>query len=467
MDIFNLEKEREYLKKNYNAELLDKVFFFREVYLKLASRHPSLEVNYIYASKGDTTNVNTKVHNKANSLKETICQYFTGAKADVQFIGARELIDASRLEKNYTLQLQFTENYISRGKDNYVILAKLKDYYDFVTDDAGELRRYLFTFNVRDYQGNVEVNKDIEETLESDNKLDFWWLNNGITILSSKATATGKIINLDDVQIVNGLQTTNTIYNFLKNKTEDDKDKDRAILIRVIETNDTESINRIIKATNFQTPIPPASLKATDPIQSDIENYFLSKGWFYDRRKNYYKNMGKPLDRIISIPYLAQAVMAIVLREPHISRSRPSSIIKKDSDYKRVFKEKSNLEMYMFCVEVIKQVELFLRGAVSEKSKQENDTLWRHTSPIRILSFHLAMLLVVKLLYKTDYNPTEVETLLQVELKHTIISQTLSEIIQLTDGYANVHPSLSINTIVKQKEFVIYLLENVNLSTNS
>lgn len=394
MDIFDLEKDRKYLQKTYNAELIEKVFSFREVYLKLASRHPNLEFNYMYASKGDTTNINPKFYNKANNLKATICQYFTGAKADVQFIGARELIDASRLEKNYTLQLQFTENYISRGKDNYVILAKLKDYYDFVKDDNGELRRYLFTFNVRDYHGNVEVNKDIQETLESDDSLDFWWLNNGITILSSKATVTGKIINLDDVQIVNGLQTTNTIYNYLKNKSEEDKDKNRAILIRIVETNDTESINRIIKATNFQTPIPPASLKATDPIQSDIENYFLSKGWFYDRRKNYYKNMGKPLDRIISIPYLAQAVMAIVLREPHISRSRPSSIIKKDSDYKRVFKEKSNLEMYIFCVEVMKQVELFIRGTFSEKSKLENNTLWRHTSPIRILSLWQCFLLL-------------------------------------------------------------------------
>lgn len=333
------------------------------------------------------------------------------------------------------------------------------------------MRQYIFTFNVRDYQGNVEVNKDIHKTLESDNKLDFWWLNNGITVLSSKATVAGKIISLDDVQVVNGLQTTNTIYNYLKNSSGDDeKDKNRSILIRsilirIIATNNTESINRIIKATNFQTPIPPASLKATDPIQSDIENYFLSKNWYYDRRKNYYKNMGKPIDRIISIPYLAQSVMAIVLREPDISRSRPSSIIKTDSEYKRVFKEKSNLEVYMFCVEVMKQVELFIRSTVSEKSKQDNDTFWRHTSPLRILSFHLAMLFIVKLLCKNDYNSTDIEKMLQGELKSEIISQTLFELIELTDKYVNSRPLLSINTIVKQKEFVTYLLENVNLST--
>ncbi|RUR75709.1 AIPR family protein [Chlorogloeopsis fritschii PCC 9212] len=466
MNIFNLQKDISILQKNYNAELIDKISSFREAYLQLISIHPSLKINYIYASKGDTTNIHRKVYNSAENLKETVQSYFRGAIVNTQFIGARELIDASRLEKNYNLKLKFIENYISRSEDNYIVLATLKDYYNFVTDENNELRQYIFTFNVRDYQGNVEVNKDIQKTLESDNALDFWWLNNGITILSSKATVAGKIISLDDVQVVNGLQTTNTIYNYIKHRSEDnDKDKNRSILIRIVATNDTESINRIIKATNFQTPIPPASLKATDPIQSDIENYFLSKGWYYDRRKNYYKNMGKPIDRIISISYLAQAVMAIVLREPNISRSRPSSIIKTDSDYKRVFKEKSNLQVYMFCVEVMKQVESFIRSTVSEKSKQENDTFWRHTSPLRILSFHLAMLLVVKLLCKNDYNPTDVEKLLKVELKNEIISQTLFELIELTDRYVNSRPSLSINTVVKQKDFVTYLLDNVNLST--
>lgn len=77
------------------------------------------------------------------------------------------------------------------------------------------------------------------------------------------------------------------------------------------------------------------------------------------------------------------------------------------------------------------------------------------------------MLLVVKLLCKTDYKPTEVEAFLQVKLEEKIISQTLFELIELTDKYTNSHLSLSINTIVKQKDFVTYLLENVNLFTNS
>jgi len=377
-DIFNLDKDPSNLKKFYNADLIDRVIIFRQAYLKLALRHPVLKINYIYASKGETREINKKVYNKADMLTETICQYFTGASAFVEFIGARELIDASRLEKSYTLQLKFLETYISRGEDNYVVLSSLKDYYDFITNEYKgnrELRRHLFVSNVRDYQGsNVEVNKDINGTLESDNRLDFWYLNNGITILASKASIVGKTISLDEVQIVNGLQTTNTIYNYLNTKKDGDiRTENRAILIKIIVTNNTEDRDRIIKATNFQTPIPVASLKATEPIQSDIENYFLSKDWFYDRRKNYYKNMGKPVDKIVSILYLAQAVMAILLKEPDIARSRPSSIIKKDNDYKRIFKQSINMEMYLFCAKTTKKIESFISSTVSSKSKPKDD----------------------------------------------------------------------------------------------
>ena len=75
------------------------------------------------------------------------------------------------------------------------------------------------------------------------------------------------------------------------------------------------------------------------------------------------------------------------------------------------------------------------------------------------------MLLVVKLLCKNDYNPTDVEKLLKVELEHEIMSKTLFELIELTDRYVKDRPSLSINTIVKQKDFVTHLLENINLSS--
>lgn len=94
-------------------------------------------------------------------MQETISNYFPGTLVNIKFIDARELLEASRIKKSYTLKLAFLENYISRGENNYVVLTSLKDYYNFVTDKNENLRRYIFEPNVRDYQGNVEVNVDI------------------------------------------------------------------------------------------------------------------------------------------------------------------------------------------------------------------------------------------------------------------------------------------------------------------
>lgn len=93
-----------------------------------------------------------------------------------------------------------------------------------------------------------------------------------------------------------------------------------------------------------------------------IEQFFKPYGLFYDRRKNFYKNEGNPIEKIISIAYLAQAVMAIALQRPNDARARPSSLLKKDSDYKTVFSDKYPISLYFFCVSLMKRVEKFMRS---------------------------------------------------------------------------------------------------------
>lgn len=454
-EIFDLTKDMSALKSIYNIQLIDKAEMFRNTYINLASLHPMLQVHYIYGSKGDTGDIHPKVRHKAETLKQAISDKFPGSIAYEKFMGARELLEASRLEKSYTLQLRFLENYISRGEDNYVILTTLKDYYDFVVDEGGRLRRYIFEANVRDYQGDVEVNRDIQKSLESNDGLDFWWLNNGITVLASKASIVGKIITLDDVQVVNGLQTTTTIYNHLEPKNIEDRGKEnRSILIRIIVTSVPETRDRIIKATNFQTAIPPASLRATDRIHRDIEDYFYSHGWFYERRKNYYKNLNKPVDKIISIPYLAQSIMAIVLREPHNARSKPSSLIKRDDDYKRVFNEMLSLDTYLYCAKILKQIEVFIRSNAEEHTLHDKSNL----------KYHFAMLLIFQLLKKTSYNFSELEALArkEPEISTETLKAALSEVIRLAKEYAAINGNQPINTVAKSKSFVTNMTEKFN-----
>ncbi|MGI5992534.1 MAG: AIPR family protein [Methanosarcina sp.] len=453
-DIFDFTKSMDTLKGLYNIELLDKVDTFRKIYLGLSSLHPELKISIVYASKGNTDNINPKVIHRAEILKEEVKSYFSPVSVNLEYFGARELLNYSRIEKKYTLPLQFIANYLSVGQNSYILLSKIIDYYHFVIDDNNNIRGYIFESNVRDFQGRVEVNKDIIQTLECpDDGLDFWWLNNGITILASRATISGTIINLENVQIINGLQTTYSIYNYYKSNPQVLETENRAVSVKIIVVDEQhpQVRDRIIKATNFQTAIQPYSLRATDKIQRDIEDYFTGKGWFYDRRKNYYKNIGKPAAKIISIQQLSQVYMSIILRRPHNARSNPVSLIKSDANYKKIFSETVNPDVYLLCAKLIKAIEVFLR---------------KHREDVKYIKYHLVLTCVTKYFQSKNYTPLNLIELLKVEgdiLSEELISESLSEVKELARTYISIYDG-DFAKISKTKEFTNYLIENIKLS---
>jgi hypothetical protein len=157
--------------------------------------------------------------------------------------------------------------------------------------------------------------------------------------------------------------------------------------VRVLVPREDASRDRIIKATNSQTSIPSASLRATDKIHRDIEDFLTTRGLYYDRRKNYYKNQGKPVRNIVSIPYLAQAVLACGLRDPGNARARPSSLLKDDEAYRRIFSEDYPLELYFKCATLARKVEEVIRSDACSIDRSH----WNN------LRFYAAMLLALRL----------------------------------------------------------------------
>src|SRR4029077_8963336 len=115
------------------------------------------------------------------------------------------------------------------------------------------------------------VNADILKTLADSEAPDFWWLNNGVTILATDATVVGKTINLVDIQIVNGLQTTESVYRHFQNGGR--ATGDSSLMIKIIVSKDSRHRDRIIQATNNQNVVDPAGLWASDKVQRDIEEF--------------------------------------------------------------------------------------------------------------------------------------------------------------------------------------------------
>ena len=340
---------------------------FRIIYKKLGPTFPALKLSFCYASTRPQVPISTRLLQRAEELKDIVHTLFSEAEFEFRFLGAGDLLELARRHPQNSYELHVSK--CLSATDSYLVLCPLREYASFLTDPGGNLRAELFESNVRDFQGATEVNADIAKTLQSEAIVDFWWMNNGVTILVSRAALNGDIVTIQNPQIVNGLQTSTQIAQHLRAREREE----RAVMIKIVASENEETRDKIIKATNSQTTVQAASLRATDKIQRDIEEILVSEGLYYDRRKNFYKNKGKPIDKIISIPLMAQAVMTLVLQSPNTARARPSTLIKRNDDYGKVFSEDYPIGLYAKAASLIGKTMLFLKHRTQLTARDRNN----------------------------------------------------------------------------------------------
>jgi AIPR protein len=167
----------------------------------------------------------------------------------------------------------------------------------------------LLEANVRSFLSITgKVNKGIRETLRSDPE-HFMAYNNGIVIvtdeahLGSDSAGTEGILWLKGMQIVNGGQTTASIYFTKKKNPETDLKRVRVpakiIILRSAEATDEEKlIADISKYANSQNSVKVSDLSANKPFHIEIEKLALStycpdgvSRWFYERASGSYNTM--------------------------------------------------------------------------------------------------------------------------------------------------------------------------------
>lgn len=343
---------------NYNPGVFAAFERIREVVEALNKHLPKIFVSIFYAIRGEKE-PNNKISDNAKSVLDIIQSHLALAETKYEFLNAERLIDLIRERPKSSIELVTSQPAMtSADGSGYICFVSIPEYFKFISE-GGALRADIFEANVRDYQGKNEVNSEIRETLQKADGVDFWWLNNGITVLAEEAAPLGTRLSLTRPSIVNGLQTSNEIFEYFSvSGSASDK---RNVLVRVIKTDSSEVADKVIKSTNRQTSIPYAFLRATEPIHRNIDEYLGSKGVFYERRKNYYKNQGKKRHEIVSIGELAQAVAAAVLGRPNDARARPSTLLKKDDDYARIFSENYPLELYLSAARLYSRVTEFLQ----------------------------------------------------------------------------------------------------------
>lgn len=367
---------------SYSGRYTEKVltFFqnFKDLRIKLLTSKVKLVFKYVYVAVANDLHPNVQA--QADELCEQVHQLFPGAmtSVEVEFVNASKLMELINTQASQQFNLTLADNPIAIGtKKDYIALVNLGNYYKFITDEAGALRKYIFESNVRDYQGHNNVNNEIRETLASETPEDFWWLNNGVTIIAEDVSQSiSKQLLIINPEIVNGLQTSNEIYFHFNAHPELIEQETRNVLLRIVVPDDESSRDRIILATNSQTTIPAVALRSTDPIHRQIEMYFKSRGLYYDRRKNYYKNQGKKASEIVSIGFLGQCLMSLFLGKPNYARARPSTLLSNDDYYKQLYIDNTDLELFYRSASLGKKVERYIKSSSEYAQATKSDILF-------------------------------------------------------------------------------------------
>ncbi|MXV19179.1 AIPR family protein [Deinococcus xianganensis] len=213
----------------------------------------------------------------------------------------------------------------------------LADLYDRRRDEL--LRR-----NVRIYLRQTrKVNRDMALSART-NPRRFVALNNGISAVAasvSLSTDGSRIETINDLQIVNGGQTTATLHEVFNDRRNPVDLSELCVQAKITiippDVQDSDELaTGIALAANSQNRITASDLLSGDPHERSLEiisrdrrytSHGVETGWFYERIRGQHAGLlaierhnGKifPVDQVINKSYAAQLALAWE-RQPHIS----------------------------------------------------------------------------------------------------------------------------------------------------
>jgi hypothetical protein len=182
----------------------------------------------------------------------------------------------------------------------------------------------LLESNIRRYLGlhGNRVNEGIRETLGSPNPSNFYFFNNGLTLVCTDFThnalqSSDYQVRVENLQIVNGGQTCMTILKTAQWLSEQGRSlpADASVLVRLykLPRGNEDIVLQITHATNSQNPVDLKDLKSNDEIQIQLEASIQSLGFNYRRKRT--DGSSRPTD--ITAGAAAEALLAVWREAPH------------------------------------------------------------------------------------------------------------------------------------------------------
>lgn len=240
---------------------------------------------HFYITNDKRTDDITNIINNANNNKNFIAELFYLKNIKTKYYG-QQYGESSVLETTIRVKNKATylairpkEYKLPNMSEAYYVMAKISDIYN-IWDKAEKENYPLFEENIREYLGGTSgINKAIIDTLKNPKERgNFFYYNNGITVICDKAKADSKKVDITNPQIVNGCQTVNSIAESLKHDNDIEENfKDVYIMakILVLERKNKDFYRDIVRYTNSQNSINEKVFGATlDPffkIQKEIK----------------------------------------------------------------------------------------------------------------------------------------------------------------------------------------------------
>lgn len=228
---------------------------------------------------------------------------------------------------------------------------------DYIVLKNYEVLEDAFDDNVRVYlKQRSKINRNIKETALSNEAYRFFYYNNGITITCSHFEYPKKvrnpIIELENLQIVNGSQTIHALFDAFAEEDENFQHID--ILCRIYETNKNELSVSIAEYTNSQNPVKSRDIRSNDYIQKKLEKELLVYGFYYERKKGQY--VGKPKAKRLDAEKVGQALFAFINKMPAEAKNDKKLIFAEK--YEEVFSDNITADLVLTVMHLFNEIEL-------------------------------------------------------------------------------------------------------------
>lgn len=231
--------------------------------------------------------------------------------------------------------------------------------------------RGLFSYNLREHVSQKNVDEGIELTIKNDRE-NFWFYNNGITIGCRYFDRDGDKVKLFDFSIINGAQTTTKIG---KSKLIDSK-HDFPLVCKIVKSDlnnkkSKEFIGKISEASNSQKPIKFRDLKSNDFHQKELEAKAGSNKYplaIEIKRGVKAKNYNKVREKWqrVSNEYIGQLILSCIFQKPGIARNSKNTIFSSKKMYQQVFVRKHDFDTLYDLVRLGNIYDEYLNRVVKE-----------------------------------------------------------------------------------------------------